>query len=107
MNDSSIVASLVKGMSRYRIINADIYILTKTGVRGKRLLQSLQMWDVSDLFLVSHRCFSYVMPSCYGHHAAEPKTNCEIIHTLCLERISPVFISVVSVNVAVALQPEH
>lgn len=37
--------------------------------------------DVSDLLLVSHRWFSFVMPSCFPPSCSRTKTNCEIIHT--------------------------
>lgn len=91
----------------YRLAIDDIYSLTKKSEkRGKRSSQSLQMY-ISDLFLVSHGCFSYVMPSFVTAIMQQNQNKQWDYSHICLEQISPVFIIVVSVNVAVALHPQH
>lgn len=108
VNDSSIVPSFGQGhVHVYRFTIDDIYILTGRSERETIACSLYKCRILSDSFFVNFRCLtSYVMPSKSRPSCSRTKTNSEIFH-IRLEQISPVFIIVISVNVAVALQPEH
>lgn len=107
VNDSSIVPSFGQGhVHVYRFTIDDIYILTGRSERETIACSLYKCRILSDSFF-NFRCLtSYVMPSKSRPSCSRTKTNSEIFH-IRLEQISPVFIIVISVNVAVALQPEH
>lgn len=108
VNDSSIVPSFGQGhVHVYRFTIDDIYILTGRSERETIACSLYKCRILSDSFFINFRCLTlYVMPSKSRPSCSRTKTNSEIFH-IRLEQISPVFIIVISVNVAVALQPEH
>lgn len=78
VNDFSFVLSLVKGMSRYRFAIDDIYILTKMSVRE----MIIAVFKKCRIYQIYSSSVKDVMPSCYGHHAAEPKQTVRLFtHT--------------------------